>query len=1538
MEQMITSLNSRRLLLGLMEVVVGFALLTQAAAAQSVPVFDRRDPFPLIGFFDINPGADLSGVSMPYANLAGVDLTGANLTNADLSNADLSGASLGGANLTDAVLDHAALTNAHFSSATLVNTNFSSATMIAADLSSTILTSAGFSGADLSDADLSNADISGTTFGGTKLSGVDLTTVQGFDSAVFIEADLQTAVLAGLTITIWDGNSPSCVLAAGSGNFVGGNFAGADLSGADLSGSCQLFSRPNFTNSDLTGANLSGVQWSNGEGISDFDLANLTKANMTNSEVTLSRNILSGANFTNSRIKGFSFPGLMVGIRTAIFTGASFEAFTSYNADPADLSGLDLSEMALANVSFVGGVDLTDVNFRDADLQATSWGTSVTTRMNVSSANLLDASFVSTDLTEVIGLKDAILIGATFDNASLPVVDFSGKTMTSVSFISINLATTNFTNTDLQGARFISTDLTSVIGLKDAILTGATFDNSDLTNVDFTSTNITGATFTNSDLTGANLSNQNLVTASLSGSTLVNTNLAGSDLRGSDLTNTDIRGAAFDGADLVSADLTNALWLSAGSPAPTFVGATYSQNSVDDAGNPIADTVFPAFFDPVTAGMTLVAVAPADDQDGDGVADSVDNCPAVENPTQANLDGDTFGDACDEDRDGDSVLNAADAFPDDATETADSDSDGVGDNTDLFPLDSTEAIDTDGDGTGDNGDAFPSDPTETLDTDGDLIGNNADWDDDGDIISDEFEVLLGTDPLNPDTDGDGLSDSDEILGGTDPLDPNDPNLPAVPAMNPLGLLTARNGSDGSRRISSSTNTQTHVARTQELRNREMNQMITSLNSRRLLLALVGLVVGFASAAHSVTFNDGGTHIIDATNSYPLDPVVVEDSPTGQPTTLIINEGGDIGSISGDGLTVNGSSVVTMNGGNVAGLSAINGMASVTIAGGELGQIRLYGSSQITIDGGVASRVSLCDQSTYRQSGGVVTIYAEDASYTIPTFQCQVDFVPSRFVITGGSLARLNLYAGDLEMTGGSIGRLRPGTSDCKSMSISGMSHVDNFEGWQSEYGGCDELDLSGSATVHFIDPAIYCAVWLRGIDVRVSESAHISGIANSCGPGEEFREVSIEMLGGSTTSTFWNLGRGSLFRVVEGIVESSFAINGGRLEILGGTFGAGYESISSASGSALLMAGPFQTPEGGAPFEILGTSHLEIVGTNFNYPLGLFSDGAGALGTLTGTLADGSALSIDFQKAGTASILLRAPSAPTNSDLAVSFVSPPTTVDTYGTVFLPFSVTNNGPDPADNVEVTFDAPATAVNPTITTGTWSQSGSTFTSDLGTLASGASITFEMTYSVGGDAGTLDHQVGVLSNIFDPISIDPDELNNSASTAITIQCGTSTVYGQNPVTSAWVGFPGSCDVPAGWNVSLTAPAGFVGVGYSDGYSDGAASVDTQFYYDNGYTDGSASVDTQAFYDSGFSSGVASVDTQSFFDSGFSSGVSSVNTQPYYDDGFVSGAASREPEITTLEEDLAICLPEPGTTQLLISGILGLVGLSRVRSRSFA
>ncbi|MCB9675800.1 MAG: thrombospondin type 3 repeat-containing protein [Alphaproteobacteria bacterium] len=58
---------------------------------------------------------------------------------------------------------------------------------------------------------------------------------------------------------------------------------------------------------------------------------------------------------------------------------------------------------------------------------------------------------------------------------------------------------------------------------------------------------------------------------------------------------------------------------------------------------------------------------PPVDSDADGFTDDVDNCPFEPNPDQANLDGDSDGDACDVDVDGDQIPDTYDLFPTDGT-------------------------------------------------------------------------------------------------------------------------------------------------------------------------------------------------------------------------------------------------------------------------------------------------------------------------------------------------------------------------------------------------------------------------------------------------------------------------------------------------------------------------------------------------------------------------------------------------------------------------------------------------------------------------------------------------------------------------------------------------------------------------------------------------------------------------------------------------------------------------------------------------------
>lgn len=144
---------------------------------------------------------------------------------------------------------------------------------------------------------------------------------------------------------------------------------------------------------------------------------------------------------------------------------------------------------------------------------------------------------------------------------------------------------------------------------------------------------------------------------------------------------------------------------------------------------------------------------PQGDADGDAVPNSSDNCPNVANPNQADLDGDAQGDVCDADDDNDNVADASDNCPFTANPNqADNDGDGSGDACDA---------DDDNDGVADGADNCPLVANaDQLNTDGDGAGNACDADDDNDGVPDVSDNCPTTpNPDQTDFDSDGIGDA-----------------------------------------------------------------------------------------------------------------------------------------------------------------------------------------------------------------------------------------------------------------------------------------------------------------------------------------------------------------------------------------------------------------------------------------------------------------------------------------------------------------------------------------------------------------------------------------------------------------------------------------------------------------------------------------------------------------------------------------------------------------------------------------------------------
>jgi hypothetical protein len=217
----------------------------------------------------------------------------------------------------------------------------------------------------------------------------------------------------------------------------------------------------------------------------------------------------------------------------------------------------------------------------------------------------------------------------------------------------------------------------------------------------------------------------------------------------------------------------------------------YTANNSYTGSDPFTVTITDDLGGTTEQVVSITITAP--DSDGDGAYDHQDNCPSVSNADQANLDGDTFGDACDNDIDGDGVDNTLDAFPNDSTESSDSDSDNVGDNTD---------------------NCINAANFDQSDIDSDTLGDACDADMDGDGHTNAFEVRFGGDETDnndaavslanamafsetapADSDLDGVPDDIETAAGDDTttstlqsvIDALSVNK-QVPAMSGIGLL------------------------------------------------------------------------------------------------------------------------------------------------------------------------------------------------------------------------------------------------------------------------------------------------------------------------------------------------------------------------------------------------------------------------------------------------------------------------------------------------------------------------------------------------------------------------------------------------------------------------------------------------------------------------------------------------------------------------------------------------------------------------------
>jgi uncharacterized protein YjbI with pentapeptide repeats len=261
----------------------------------------------------------------------------------------------------------------------------------------------------------------------------------------------------------------------------------------------------------------------------------------------------------------------------------------------------------------LSGINLTNTNLSDADLDG-----AIFRRTNLTNTNLAGANLANVVSLNIRGTPSALPSDWILTDGYLfgPGADFSDAYLTGVNLADADLSGANLFGVSSGGITGIPSSLPTGWILLDGYLVGTTanlgsssLSGTDLSGLNLTDTNLEGADLTNADMSGdnlagtfllnaqlsgvssggitgtpnelpdrwnlvggyligpgANLSGANLSGANLSGGILLsNTNLSGANLSGANLNFTEMSGANLSdanlsGANLSGADLTDVVW------------------------------------------------------------------------------------------------------------------------------------------------------------------------------------------------------------------------------------------------------------------------------------------------------------------------------------------------------------------------------------------------------------------------------------------------------------------------------------------------------------------------------------------------------------------------------------------------------------------------------------------------------------------------------------------------------------------------------------------------------------------------------------------------------------------------------------------------------------------------------------------------------------------------------------------------------------------------------------------------------------------